>query len=203
MIELIAFLGNPGKKYDLTRHNAAWVLSDVADISRNAAWQSKFKGQYAKVNLPMCAGRSVHLLKPETFMNASGESVLHAMSFFRLKPENVLIVHDELEIKPAVLSFKWSGGLGGHNGLRSINSHLGTADFFRLRVGIGRPDVPKKNNPDIVGFVLARFAQSEIERLESQAQNLNEFFAEVLSSDDPKSLVKKWAKLLPPEAELS
>ncbi len=198
MIELIAFLGNPGKKYEYTRHNAAWVLSDIAEISKYASWQNKFKGQYAKV---MLNGRSIHLLKPETFMNASGESVVHALSFFRLKPENLLVVHDELEIKPAVLSFKWSGGLGGHNGLRSIKAQVGTADFFRLKVGIGRPPVPKRENPDITSFVLARFAQSEIDVLETQASNLNDFFSEVLTSEEPQDLIKKWSKVLPLQAE--
>ncbi len=196
MIELIAFLGNPGKKYECTRHNAAWVLSDIADISERVNWQNKFKGEYAKAELSACGGRPVHLLKPQTFMNASGESVVQAMSFFRLKPENVLVVHDELEIKPACLSFKWSGGLGGHNGLRSIKSHLGTADFFRLRIGIGRPPIPKRENPDITSFVLSRFAQSELDLIGSQIPKINEFFSEVLTNDEPKDLITKWSKVL-------
>ncbi len=199
MIELIVFLGNPGKKYECTRHNAAWVLSDIANISENITWQSKFKGQYAKLNPSLFGGRAIHLLKPETFMNSSGESVIQAMSFFRLKPENILVVHDELEIKPGTLSFKWSGGLGGHNGLRSIKAQLGTADFFRLRIGIGRPPIPKRENPDITSFVLARFAQSELDIFETQIPKLNEFFEEVLNSKEPKDLVKKWAKVLASE----
>ncbi len=200
MIELIAFLGNHGKKYENTRHNAAWICSDLADLSRSLNWQAKFKGQYAKAPLSMTGGRIVHLIKPETFMNLSGESVVQAVSFFRLKPENVLIVHDELEIKPAVLSFKWSGGLGGHNGLRSIKANLGTADFFRFRIGIGRPDFSSQGgdaNPDISGFVLSRFAESELDLLKSQTPKLNEFFEELLTAEEPKDLIKKWAKVLP------
>ncbi len=211
MIELIAFLGNYGKKYEYTRHNVAWVFSEWADISSTVNWQSKFKGQYAKVPLSISGGRPVHLLKPETFMNLSGESVVQAVSFFRLKPENILIVHDELEIKPAVLSFKWSGGLGGHNGLRSIKANLGTADFFRLRIGIGRPDFSasggdnssevskskKTVQPDISGFVLSRFAQSELDLLKTQIPKINEFFEELLPEEEPQNLIKKWAKVLP------
>ena len=86
MIDLIVFLGNYGKKYENTRHNAAWVLCDSIEIGTNAVWQGKFKGQYAKLPSSMTPGRTVHLLKPETYINLSGESVIAAVSFFRLKP---------------------------------------------------------------------------------------------------------------------
>ncbi|MGF7109323.1 aminoacyl-tRNA hydrolase [Treponema pedis] len=200
MIELIAFLGNYGKKYENTRHNAAWIFSGLLDISCGVVWQNKFKGQYAKINPSYPEGKIVHLLKPETFVNLSGESVGAAASFFRLKPENILIVHDELELKPGILSFKWAGGLGGHNGLRSVKSALGTADFFRLRIGIGRPDFSDRGgeeNPDIAGYVLSKFAQSELDILNSQVPALNVFFKELLQAEEPKILLKEWAKVLP------
>ncbi|WP_024466880.1 aminoacyl-tRNA hydrolase [Treponema pedis] len=200
MIELIAFLGNCGKKYENTRHNAAWIFSGLLDISCCAAWQNKFKGQYAKITPSYPEGKIVHLLKPETFVNLSGESVGAAASFFRLKPENILIVHDELELKPGILSFKWAGGLGGHNGLRSVKSALSTADFFRLRIGIGRPDFSDKGgeeNTDIAGYVLSKFAQSELDILNSQVPALNAFFKELLQAEEPKILLKDWAKVLP------
>ncbi|AGT44742.1 aminoacyl-tRNA hydrolase [Treponema pedis] len=200
MIELIAFLGNYGKKYENTRHNAAWIFSGLLDISCGVVWQNKFKGQYAKITLSYPEGKIVHLLKPETFVNLSGESVGAAASFFRLKPENILIVHDELELKPGILSFKWAGGLGGHNGLRSVKSALGTADFFRLRIGIGRPDFSDRGgeeNPDIAGYVLSKFAQSELDILNSQVPALNVFFKELLQAEEPKILLKDWAKVLP------
>ena len=200
MIELIVFLGNYGKKYENTRHNAAWVISGLADISKNAVWQNKFKGSYSKIPPSTANGKNIHLLKPETFMNLSGESVGAAASFFGLKPENILIVHDELEIKPAVLSFKWSGGLGGHNGLRSVKSVLGTADFFRLRIGIGRPDFSEQGGdpkPDIASYVLSRFSQNELQLLETTIPSYNTFFQLLTETDDPKSLIKEWAKILP------
>lgn len=202
MIELIAFLGNCGKKYENTRHNAAWVISGFAKISRNAAWQNKFKGLYAKV-LSFSGGKPVHLLKPETFMNLSGESVGAAASFFGIKPESILIVHDELELKPGILSFKWAGGLGGHNGLRSVKAVLGTADFFRLRIGIGRPDFSGQGgnaSPDIAGYVLSRFAPSEHELLKRTEPSVNAFFKAVLEAEEPQALVKEWAKVLPEPA---
>ena len=121
----------------------------------------------------------MHLLKPETFMNLSGESVGAAASFFGIKPESILIVHDELELKPGILSFKWAGGLGGHNGLRSVKAVLGTADFFRLRIGIGRPDFSGQGgnaSPDIAGYVLSRFAPSEHELLKRTEPSVNAFF---------------------------
>ncbi|UTC66498.1 MULTISPECIES: aminoacyl-tRNA hydrolase [unclassified Treponema] len=203
MIDLIAFLGNYGKKYENTRHNAAWVLCDLIDIGTNAVWQSKFKGQYAKASPSITGGRVIHLLKPETYMNLSGESVISAASFFRLKPENILIVHDELELKPGIISFKWGGGLGGHNGLRSVKSVLNTADFFRLRIGIGRPDFSSQggdSSPDISGYVLSRFAQSELETIKSQVSNVNSFFKELLEAEEAQTLIKKWAKVLPPQS---
>lgn len=202
MIELVAFLGNYGKKYENTRHNAAWVFSDFAEISSNVIWQNKFKGQYAKTGTLRSGGKILHLLKPETFVNLSGESVGAAASFFRLKPENILIIHDELELKPGILSFKWSGGLGGHNGLRSVKSTLGTADFFRLRIGIGRPDFSSQggeSHPDIANYVLSKFTQSELDVLKSQIPVFNSFFKALLSAEDPCTLIKEWAKIPPKE----
>ncbi len=200
MIELIAFLGNHGKKYENTRHNAAWVLSGFADISCTGSWQSKFKGLYAKADPSFTGGKTVHLLKPETFMNLSGESVGPAAAFFGLKPENILIVHDELELKSGVLSFKWAGGLGGHNGLRSVKAVLGTADFFRLRIGIGRPDFSEQGgdaHPDIAGYVLSRFSASELDLLKSTETAVNRFFTALFETEDPHRLIKEWAKVLP------
>lgn len=202
MIKLIAFLGNYGTKYENTRHNAAWFFSDMAEISSSVVWQNKFKGKYSKANTELADGRVVHLLKPETFMNLSGESVEALTSFFRIKPENILIIHDELELKPGILSFKWSGGLGGHNGLRSIKANIGTADFFRFRIGIGRPDFSAQGgdaNPDIAGYVLSKFSQTELQILNSQLPAFNNFIKKLLKANDPQSLIKEWAKVVPPQ----
>lgn len=200
MIKLIVFLGNYGKKYENTRHNAAWVISDFVEISFDAVWQNKCKGLYTKVNSSFTNNKNVHLLKPETFMNLSGESVGSAAAFFGIEPENILIVHDELELQPGVLSFKWSGGLGGHNGLRSVKAVLGTADFFRLRIGIGRPNSQckkKEVNPDIANYVLSRFSKEELEHLKNIVPVCNTFFKILLQTENPQSLIKEWAKVIP------
>lgn len=198
MIKLIAFLGNYGKKYEGTRHNAAWLLSGFLEITKNCSWQQKFNGLYSKIDLSLTNGELIHLIKPETFMNLSGESVGAVASFFQIKPNEILIVHDELELKEGVLSFKWSGGLGGHNGLRSIKNVLGTADFFRFRIGIGRPEPSDKNeNADIASYVLSKFLPHELKILEPQFILANDFFFKLIAETEPEKLIKRWAKVLP------
>ena len=149
MISLIAFLGNVGREYERTRHNAAWIAADHLNICAGISWQHKFRGLYGRFPAAVSGGAAVHALKPETYMNLSGEAVGEAAQFFKIPPAEILIVHDELELPPAALSLKWSGGLGGHNGLRSIKAALGTPDFWRLRIGIGRPGGKKTAAPII------------------------------------------------------
>ncbi|PIE97491.1 MAG: aminoacyl-tRNA hydrolase [Treponema sp.] len=178
MIKLIAFLGNYGKKYENTRHNAAWVVLPELDIWSRLSWQNKFRGEYAKCVHPADSTESLHFLKPHTYMNLSGESVGELAKFFKLKCENILVVHDELEIKPATISLKWAGGLGGHNGLRSIKAALGTPDFWRLKIGIGKPQF---ENADIAGYVLSAFSKSELSGLNRASVNLNDLLNKVLN----------------------
>ncbi len=118
MIQLVAFLGNPGKEYSHNRHNAGFLLAEKPKINSELKWQKKFKGFYAVF------GGRVHFIKPLTFMNLSGESVSQAVSFFKIKPDAIIVVHDELELPLGVVSLKFSGGLGGHNGLRSMKRRL-------------------------------------------------------------------------------
>ncbi|MDR2101830.1 MAG: aminoacyl-tRNA hydrolase, partial [Treponema sp.] len=151
MIELVAFLGNPGETYAHNRHNAGWLLAERLPFFASLPWQRKYKGRYAPLDQPR-----VHLLMPETYMNLSGDSVYAAASFFKIPPEKILVVHDELELPLGTAALKFSGGLGGHNGLRSMKAKFGSADFWRLRIGIGRP-----NHDDISGWVLSDFDQSE------------------------------------------
>jgi PTH1 family peptidyl-tRNA hydrolase len=121
-------------------------------------------------------------------MNLSGDSVQEALRFFRLTPEEVLIVHDELELSPGTVSLKWSGGLGGHNGLRSLKASLGTADFWRLRFGIGRP-----SHADIASYVLSDFSPDERIML-AQLQRPVEALLNQILEDDPKRALTEWAK---------
>lgn len=212
MIELVAFLGNYGKEYEKTRHNVAWFFEDSLPFAGKLNWQSKFKGQFAsctpqelsewacstkicstKEGLPVkvCddAPSRIYFLKPETYMNLSGDSIIEVVNFYKLKPENVLVVHDELELAPGFLSFKWSGGLGGHNGLRSTKAVLNTSDFWRLRFGIGRPD-----HDDIAGYVLGHFTQDEQNRLLNVFASADLLLVKALLSKDPAKLIQEWGK---------
>jgi peptidyl-tRNA hydrolase, PTH1 family len=153
MIRLIAFLGNAGDEYAGNRHNVAWMLAASMPEIASLAWQSKFNGSLASAELP--SGR-VCFLKPATFMNLSGDSVGPAMRFFKIGSGELLVVHDDLELGFGMIGFKRGGGLGGHNGLRSLEARLGTRDFNRFRIGIGRPD-----HADIAGYVLSDFNRDE------------------------------------------
>ncbi len=152
MIKLIVGLGNPGNEYELTRHNIAWTLLDTHPEIGSGSWKDKFKGSYTDINLN---GNKVYALKPMTYMNLSGESVRPLCDFFKIKPEEVLVIQDELDLPFGQLHFKKGGGLAGHNGLKSINSHLGTPEFYRMRLGIGRPVHGSVSN-----WVLSKFPSS-------------------------------------------
>lgn len=136
MIKLVVGLGNPGAQYELNRHNIGWlVLDSLFDIS-SKQWKSKFKGSYTDTTIN---NEKVFFLKPETFMNLSGESVASLCQFFKIKPQEILVLHDELDIPFGQIHFKQGGGLAGHNGLKSMAQVLGNQDFYRMRIGIGRP----------------------------------------------------------------
>ncbi|MFA6237164.1 MAG: aminoacyl-tRNA hydrolase [Bacteriovorax sp.] len=136
MDRLIVGLGNPGSKYHNSRHNIGWDLFEGLSFFKDLKWNDKFKGQYAVHN---CDSGKIYFLKPQTYMNLSGESVQPLINFFKIDVENILVVHDELDLPFGTIAFKKGGGLAGHNGLKSITEKLGTQDFKRLRVGIGRP----------------------------------------------------------------
>jgi PTH1 family peptidyl-tRNA hydrolase len=149
---LVVGLGNPGREYARNRHNVGWMVVDELAKRHDGSWRSKFSGQLAEIRLD---GHKIALLKPETFMNESGSSVSAAARFFKLDPDAVLVVHDEGDLDRGRLQLRLGGGLGGHNGLRSIASHLKTQDFLRLRVGVGRPG---RGDPrPLADYVLADF----------------------------------------------
>ena len=148
---LVAFLGNPGKEYERTRHNYAWMLADK--LGEGLTWQQKFKAEIASWALN---DLKAWFLKPQTFMNLSGDSVGAALGFYKLETSQLLVVHDDLELPLGEYKFQRGGGLGGHNGLRSLEKHLGTRDFYRFRLGIGRP-----LKGDVSAHVLGRFRPEE------------------------------------------
>ncbi|MFP5385042.1 MAG: aminoacyl-tRNA hydrolase [Bacteriovoracia bacterium] len=153
MFQLVVGVGNPGPKYAETKHNIAWMLLDHSPLFRDAIWKSKFKGLYAETTLK---GNRFYALKPQTFMNLSGESVQPMAAFFKIPPQEILVIHDELDIPFGQVHFKMGGGLAGHNGLKSIAAHLGTDQFARMRIGIGRPPIG-----DVASWVLSPFQGDE------------------------------------------
>jgi len=149
---LVVGLGNPGREYERHRHNVGQMVVDELARRHGGSWRSKFSGQLAEVRLD---GHKLALLKPETYMNESGRSVGAAMRFFKLEPDAVLVVHDEGDLERGRLQLRLGGGLGGHNGLKSIAAHLKTQDFLRLRVGVGRPE---RGDPrPLADYVLSNF----------------------------------------------
>jgi PTH1 family peptidyl-tRNA hydrolase len=153
---LVAGLGNPGREYERTRHNAGWLVLDELARRHGGSWRSKFSGSLAEVRL---GDAKLALLKPETYMNESGRSVGAAARFFKVEPEQVLVVHDDVDLEPGRLQARAGGGLAGHNGLRSLGQHLGSQDFVRLRIGVGRPG---RGDPrPVADWVLSPFAPEE------------------------------------------
>ena len=124
-------------------------------------------------------------------MNLSGDSIVEAAGFYKILPEEILVVHDELELAPGFVSLKWSGGLGGHNGLRSTKSVLNTADFWRLRFGIGRPDNP---NISVADYVLSRFTAEQQEMMQNVFSQTNLLLVKLLLAPEPKKLIDGWGK---------
>ncbi len=149
---LVAGLGNPGREHERDRHNVGWMVIDELARRCDASFKSKFNGRVGETRV---AGARVALLKPETYMNESGRSISAAARFFKVNPDDVLVVHDDVDLDPGRLQARLGGGLAGHNGLRSIAQALGTREFLRLRIGVGRPG---RGDPrDVADYVLAAF----------------------------------------------
>src|SRR5919201_4124945 len=153
---LVVGLGNPGREYVGHRHNVGWMVVDELARRHGGSWRGKFSGQLAETRID---DHRVALLKPETFMNESGRAVSAATRFFKVPPDAVLVVHDESDLDLGRLQARLGGGLAGHNGLRSVAQHLGTPDFLRLRVGVGRPG---RGDPrPLADYVLSDFEPAD------------------------------------------
>lgn len=167
---LVVGLGNPGPTYAFTRHNVGFLAVDHLAASSGATWtmSSRLRAQLAQVVLPAAPGTdAVKLLlaKPTTFMNESGVAVAALAAFHKIDPDHIIAVHDELDLDAGRLRLKFGGGDNGHNGLKSIRRHLGTGDFYRVRVGIGRP----AGRQDPAAWVLAKVAGTALEELKVDA----------------------------------
>jgi PTH1 family peptidyl-tRNA hydrolase len=149
---LVAGLGNPGREYEKTRHNAGWMVMDELARRHEGSFRSKFDGQLSEIRL---GDLRLAVLKPETYMNVSGKSIAAAQRFFKVEPDSLLIAHDDVDLEPGRLQARAGGGLAGHNGLRSIASSLGSQDFLRIRIGVGRPG--RGDRRSVADYVLAPF----------------------------------------------
>ena len=152
---LVVGLGNPGREYATTRHNVGFMVADELARRHGGSWRSKFSGEVADVRLD---GARLALLKPQTFMNDSGRSAAAAAKFYKVEPEDLLAVHDEVDLDLGRMQARLGGGLAGHNGLRSIASALKTPEFLRLRIGVGRPE--RGDRRPVSDWVLSPFDPS-------------------------------------------
>ena len=170
---LVAGLGNPGREYERTRHNIGWLVVDELARRHDGTFRSKFSGQVSEVRL---GDDKAALLKPETYMNESGRSIVAAARFFKADPDALLVVHDDVDLEPERLQARLGGGLAGHNGLRSIAQALGTSDFLRLRIGVGRPG--RGDRRSVSDYVLSKFdPETDVDALVARAADAVEAIA--------------------------
>lgn len=188
-ILLVVGLGNPGAEYEDTRHNAGfwWVDAIARDHRVPLSHENKFLGQTGRLKHH---GSEVWLLKPMTFMNRSGQSVGALTRFYRIAPENILVVHDELDLAPGTAKLKKGGGHGGHNGLKDIAAHLGSTDFWRLRLGIGHPGEAAA----VVNFVLHSPSREESSQIETAMDNSIRLLPDFLAGNYEAAMLKLHTK---------
>ncbi|MEJ6402746.1 aminoacyl-tRNA hydrolase [Yoonia sp. 2307UL14-13] len=195
-MKLLVGLGNPGAKYAQNRHNIGFMAMDrIAADHGFAAWRSKFQGVIAEGRF---GSDKVTLLKPETFMNKSGQSVGEAMRYLKLEPADVIVFHDEIDLAPGKIRLKTGGGHAGHNGLRSIHAHIG-ADYDRVRMGVGHPG----HKDAVPGYVLRDFPKADAEWLDDELRGISDGIAHLVSGDGGRFLNAVSLRLNPPRSSKS
>lgn len=182
-IKLIVGLGNPGEKYDRTRHNAGFLFLDALCSEFNEKLQVS-KNLFGRTTQVTIMGKQVRLLAPDTFMNLSGKSVQACMNFYKIDIEEVLVVHDELDHEPGSARLKFSGGHGGHNGLRDIVQKTASKDFLRLRLGVGHPGHAKA----VASYVLKTAPKIEQDKIDDAIIASARVMPEVISGELPKAM---------------
>ncbi len=191
-MRLFVGLGNPGAKYARNRHNIGFMALDrIAEDHGFAPWRAKFQGEISEGRL---GTERVALLKPQTFMNLSGQSVGEAMRFHKLDPEDVTVFHDELDLAPGKCRVKQGGGHAGHNGLRSIHQHIG-ADYARVRLGIGHPGDKAK----VSGYVLHDFAKADEDWLDDLMRGISDGAAKLAAGDASGFMNAVALRMAPPK----
>ena len=182
-IQLIAGLGNPGNEYEKTRHNAGFWFIDqlVSRFNVPLKKETKFSAEVGRISL---SSQSVWIIKPATFMNRSGQAIARLAQFYKISPEQILVIHDELDLSPGVVKLKQGGGHGGHNGLRDSIAQLASKDFYRLRIGIGHPG----NKEQVVSFVLGKTPQSEKVLIDSAIDKAMDSLELIVQGDMQKAM---------------
>lgn len=192
-MKLIVGLGNPGAKYARNRHNIGFMAVDrIAADHGFTPWKSRFQGQLSEGRL---GTEKVMLLKPETFMNLSGQSVGEAMRFYRLEPADVIVIHDEIDLAPGKLRVKSGGGHAGHNGLRSIHAHIGEA-YDRVRLGVGHPG----RKEAVPGYVLHDFAKADDDWLDDLLRGISDGAASLAAGDTARFMNAVALRVAPPRS---
>lgn len=187
-IKLLAGLGNPGEKYEATRHNAGfwWVDQLAASTNSKLALDTKFFGMAAKLN----PTADTWLLKPTTFMNASGKAVAALANYYKILPAQILVIHDELDLPAGGIKLKFGGGHGGHNGLKDIAAALGTQEFWRLRLGIGHPG----DRNEVVNFVLKAPTKDEQAAIDEKVYDSTKLIDLLLTGEFENAMLKLHTK---------
>ena len=182
-IQLIAGLGNPGAKYEDTRHNVGFWFVDELARSKGCSLrhESKFQGEVGKVSIN---GHTVWLIKPMTYMNLSGQAVSALAKYYKLSVDNLLVVHDELDLEPGTVRLKQGGGHGGHNGLRDLISHFSSKEFYRLRIGIGHPG----SAAEVSNYVLSNPSSSDKQLLEDAVVNCMPVLPQIVQGEMQKAM---------------
>jgi PTH1 family peptidyl-tRNA hydrolase len=191
---LVVGLGNPGTKYEHNRHNIGFLAVDrIAGKLNASVWSKKFQGEIAEGRGAKDGGR-VYFLKPQTFMNLSGESVAAAARFYKIPAENIIVLHDELDLETGRLRVKQGGGSGGHNGIKSIDAHLGE-QYWRVRIGIGHPGDRDMVSP----YVLSDFSKAEWQEQEKMLDAIAAHFPLMLEGDAAGFMNRVALELSPPK----
>ena len=182
-IKLIVGLGNPGKDHQSHRHNVGfWFCEALAHLyAGHFKKEARFFGEVAQINI---SGRNVRLLKPTTFMNCSGQSIQSIANFYQINTDEILVVHDELDINPGIAKIKSDGGHGGHNGLRDTIKALGAKTFYRLRIGIGRPS----DKSQVANFVLHAPSKGELEKIQDALSDSLQVIEDVINGNLDKAM---------------
>ena len=172
---LIAGLGNPGKEYENTRHNAGFLVLDT--LAKKLGADLSERKHRALCGKAVIGGQKVILLKPQTYMNSSGESIRAAADYYKVPPEDILVVYDDISLAPGQLRIRAKGSAGGHNGIKSIIAHLGTQEFPRVKVGIGE----KPPRMDLADYVLGHFSSGEKKIMEEAAKEAADAICEIVN----------------------